>query len=240
MEGNLSKDPPLVQAAEKLADAYSSLIRRVDDPGNHGLFRGSMEEAIAASQSAEMLRPSGIPLNHAKNVDQSCANLTKIRSDLGEALREVNIADPIAFFRLDHVLKPSIDYCLNIQEAQSETISLLKLIKPLHGTRLEGLCLETGERTYWSLASVQIASPRHRPFFQSRPGIQPNLYPFLNSKVSVFTEQIRQVPINSHDIYGRLAPMKNAIDREIHASMAQFGRGAPALSIIYGQLKKKL
>jgi hypothetical protein len=239
MEGSLLKDPPLAEAAEKLADAYSSLIKRIDDPRNHGLFRGSMEEAIAASQSAAMLRPSGVPWNHAANVDNSCANLTEIKSDLIEALSDVNKADPIAFFRVNKVLEPSISYCLSFKDVQSETISLVKLIKPLHGTRLEGLGLETGERTYWSLASVQIASPRHRPFFQDRK-IRPTLYPFLSSKVVTFAERIKQIPINSQELRGQLDPMKNAIDMEIRASSAQFGRGAPALSIIYGQLKKKL
>jgi hypothetical protein len=124
VEGSLSKDSPLAEAAEKLADAYSSLIERVDDPRNHGVLRGSMEEGIAASQSAVMLWPSGAPMNHGMSVDESCTNLTKIRSNLGKALRDVNMADPTAFIRLNHVLKPSIDYCLNIQEVQSDTIRL--------------------------------------------------------------------------------------------------------------------
>jgi hypothetical protein len=237
MEARLPKD--LHEAAERLADAYSSLIQRVEDPGNHGVFRGSIEETIAASQSAVMLWPSGNPMNHATSVKESCANLTKIKSKLGEALRDVNMADPIAFVRLNHVLKPSIDYCLNIHEVQSETTSLLKLIEPLYRTRLEGLGLEQGERTYSSLASVQIASPKLRPFFQARPAIQQNLYPPLTKAVT-FAERIKQMPINSRDIQSQLAPQKNAIDREIGAPAARFGRGAPALSIIYGQLNKKL
>jgi hypothetical protein len=65
------------------------------------------------------------------------------------------------------------------------------------------------------------------------------LYPLL-PKIVPFAERMKQMPINSRDIHNKLAPMKNAIDREIGASTASFGRGAQALSVIYGQLKKKL
>jgi hypothetical protein len=241
----LYKVPELAEAAESLADAFGALIKRLENPQEHGFLRGTMEEAISLSQSAVMLGGDGKPIRHDESLISSHNGMEEDKKSAKSALKDLNSADSIAFSRVSRIIGEGLDYFFSLEEVQSQAIDLIKLIRPAHyvktlySNRLEGLALNRGYRDHASLVSTQISGPQCRAFFEDNK-IQPTLYPFWEPKTAILDGNLKRTPINSLEIYRRLNPIKNSIDREINLATSRFGRGEPALSIIYSQFKKKL
>jgi hypothetical protein len=236
----------LPDAAERLAIGVGDLVGHFGTSPHHGLFRGSAEDAIVAAQGALMLAANGAPINHTQSVIESAGMLSNAQSPIIQALSYIKKADLIAWSRVSEALSPLLEYSFSLKNSLSGAIKLTQAINPdenvktRFNSRLDGLVLETGERNYRNLISVQIHRKKYLEFFKSK-NIQPTIFPFFDDNVRGLEKSLSKLPINQRDINERMAPMMNVLDSETgRSTISGFGRGAPALEIIYAALRTKL